>query len=102
MPLGLETVLAYAFSIIGVLLLLLTSLVVYVFLSLRREVRELAAEVQELRDVRIKLMHRGDCRQAMQAVSGRLDLNDKDVYLLQERMARVETKLHIGEVKCPR
>jgi len=35
-------------------------------------------------------------------MSGRLDLNDKDVHLLQERMARVETKLHIGEVKCPR
>lgn len=101
MPLGLETVVAYAFSVIGALLLLLTSLVVYVFLSLRRDVRDLAAEVQELRMVRVKLMHREDCRQAMQTVYGRLNTNDREVHNLQERMARVETKLNIGEPKCP-
>lgn len=100
MPLGLETVLAYAFSIIGVLLLLLTSLGVYVFLSLRCEVRELAVEVQELRDVRVKLVHREDCRQAMQTVGNNLDLNDNEVHSLQERVARVETRLNIGNGKC--
>lgn len=100
MPLGLETVLAYAFSVIGALLLLLTSLGVYVFLSLRCEVRELAAEVHGLRDVRLKLMHREDCRQAMQTVGSNLELNDKEVHALQERVARVETRLNIGKGKC--
>ena len=39
MPLTTETLLAYSMGIIGTLLVLLISLVVYVFLTLREEVR---------------------------------------------------------------
>lgn len=48
MPLSLETLLAISVSIIGALLVLLISLVVYVFLTLRQEVRGVSSEVAEL------------------------------------------------------
>ena len=44
MPLTTETLLAYSMGIIGTLLVLLISLVVYVFLTLREEVRGVRVE----------------------------------------------------------
>ena len=44
MPLTTETLLAYSMGIIGTLLVLLISLVVYVFLTLREEIRFVRVE----------------------------------------------------------
>ena len=48
MPLTTETLLAYSMGIIGTLLVLLISLVVYVFLTLREEVRGVSSDLSEL------------------------------------------------------
>ena len=61
MPLSLETLLAISVSIIGALLVLLISLVVYVFLTLRQEVRGVSSEVAELSKHRVKLVHIDTC-----------------------------------------
>ena len=49
MPLTTETLLAYSMGIIGTLLVLLISLVVYVFLTLREEVRGVSTVVRFVR-----------------------------------------------------
>ena len=47
MPLTTETLLAYSMGIIGTLLVLLISLVVYVFLTLREEVRGVSSDLYQ-------------------------------------------------------
>ena len=61
MPLTTETLLAYSMGIIGTLLVLLISLVVYVFLTLREEVRGVSSDLSELNKHRVKLVHIDDC-----------------------------------------
>ena len=60
MPLTTETLLAYSMGIIGTLLVLLISLVVYVFLTLREEVRGVSSDLSELNKHRVKLVHIDD------------------------------------------
>ena len=88
MPLSLETLLAISVSIIGALLVLLISLVVYVFLTLRQEVRGVSSEVAELSKHRVKLVHIDTCR-----IHERLDDCEETVQGLSERMARTEALL---------
>ena len=73
MPLTTETLLAYSMGIIGTLLVLLISLVVYVFLTLREEVRGVSSDLSELNKHRVKLVHIDDCRLTVARVHERLD-----------------------------
>lgn len=92
-----ETVLAYALGVIGVLLTMIIALVVYVFISLKNEVRGVATDVTSLRDNRVKLVHRTDCRTTTEHLQEQLDDQQGSIQDLSERMARAETMLHIGE-----
>lgn len=92
-----ETVLAYALGIIGVLLSMLIALVVYVFVSLKGEVRGVAADVTSLTRNRVKLMHRDDCRTNTQRFQDQLDELKEETHGLSERVARVETALDLTE-----
>lgn len=93
MPLSLETLLAISVSIIGALLVLLISLVVYVFLTLRQEVRGVSSEVAELSKHRVKLVHIDTCRLTVSRVHERLDDYEDAMQGLSERMARTEALL---------
>lgn len=88
-----ETVLAYALGIIGALLTMLIGLVVYVFLSLKGEVRGVAADVTSLTRNRVKLMHRDDCRSTTQRLQEQLDEQQEEINELAQRMTRAETLL---------
>lgn len=88
-----ETVLAYALGIIGVLLGMLIALVVYVFISLKGEVRGVAADVTSLTRNRVKLIHRDDCRTTTQRFQEKIDELREETQGLSERITRVETKL---------
>lgn len=93
MPLSLETLLAISVSIIGALLVLLISLVVYVFLTLRQEVRGVSSEVAELNKHRVKLVHIDACRLTASRIHERLDDCEETVQGLSERVARTEALL---------
>ena len=73
MPLTTETLLAYSMGIIGTLLVLLISLVVYVFLTLREEVRGVSSEEAELSKHRVKLVHIVTCSLTVSRIHERLD-----------------------------
>lgn len=90
-----ETLLACVLGIIGALLTMLIGLVVYVFLSLKGEVRNVASEVNELSRNRAKLVHKDDCRATAQRVHTRLDEFDATLQDLNGRMTRVETTLEM-------
>lgn len=92
-----ETILAYALGVIGVLLTMNIALTVYIFKSLKGEVRSVATDVASLRDNRVKLMHRTDCRITTEHLQEQLDEQRGTIQGLSERMARAETKLHVGE-----
>ena len=93
MPLTTETLLAYSMGIIGTLLVLLISLVVYVFLTLREEVRGVSSDLSELNKHRVKLVHIDDCRLTVARVHERLDDCEEAMQELSERMARTEALL---------
>ena len=86
MPLTTETLLAYSMGIIGTLLVLLISLVVYVFLTLREEVRGVSSDLSEF-------VHIDDCRLTVARVHERLDDYEDAMQGLSERMARTEALL---------
>lgn len=90
-----ETVLAYALTAFGFLLTLLIGLVVYVFTSLRADVKGVAFEVGELNRNRAKLIHREDCRATTNRLHERLDEHDENLQTLGERMTRVEARMEI-------
>lgn len=92
-----ETVLAYALGVIGTLLLMLISLVVYVFRSLKGEVLGVKGDIGELSRNRAKLVHKDECRATVSRVHDRLDEHDAQIHELHERMARVETTLDLTE-----
>lgn len=95
-----ETVLAYALCLIGVLLTMLIALVVYVFLSLKGEVRGVATEVSSLRDNRVKLVHRNDCRITSDHLQEQLDDHQEQLVELTNRMTRAETLLDFDKEHC--
>lgn len=85
--------LPYALSIIGVLLSLLIGLVVYVFVSLKSEVKGVAKEVGDLNKNRVKLVHKDECHATAGRMHSRLDGVEAAQYDLATRMVRVEAKL---------
>ncbi len=93
-----ETLLTYALAMIGGLLGMNLGLVVYVFQSLKTEVRSVATEVSDLHRNRAKLVHRDDCRVLTERVHARLDEQEAHIHDLNERLARVETTL---DLECP-
>ena len=93
MPLSLETLLAISSSAIGALLLMIISLIVYVFLTLKQEVRGVSSEVAELNRHKVKLVHIDTCRLTVSRFDERLDDCVEAVQGLSERMARSEALL---------
>ncbi len=94
MPLTTETLLVYSTAINGTLFMLIIALVVYVFLTLRQEVRGVSSEVAELSRHRVKLVHIDDCRLTAKRLHERLDDCEETVQGLSERVARTEALLH--------
>lgn len=90
-----ETVLAYALTAVGFLLTLLIGLIVYVFTSLRADVKGVALEVGELNRNRPKLMHKDDCRATTGRLHERLDEHEENLHTLGERMTRVEARMDL-------
>ena len=88
-----EAVLTYALSVIGVLLSLLIGLVVYVFVSLKSEVKGVAKEVGDLNKNRVKLVHKDECHATIGRMHSRLDEFETAQHELATRMVRVEAKL---------
>ncbi|WP_303238014.1 hypothetical protein [uncultured Bilophila sp.] len=93
MPLTTETLLVYSTAINGTLFMLIIALVVYVFLTLRQEVRGIASDLSELSKHRVKLVHIDDCRLTVARVHERLDDCEEAMQELGERMARTEALL---------
>lgn len=93
MPLTTETLLVYSTAINGTLFMLIIALVVYVFLTLRQEVRGIASDLSELSKHRVKLVHIDDCRLTVARVHERLDDYEDAMQGLSERMARTEALL---------
>lgn len=93
MPLTTETLLVYSTAINGTLFMLIIALVVYVFLTLRQEVRGVSSEVAELSRHRVKLVHIDDCRLTAKRLHERLDDCEEAMQGLSERVARTEALL---------
>lgn len=94
---SLETILAYALAVIGVLLSMLIALVVYVFVSLKSEVLGVKGDIGELSRNRAKLVHKDECRATTSRIHSRLDEHETDLHQLNERMTRAETLLQLKE-----
>lgn len=92
-----DTLLAYSLAVIGALLTMLIALVVYVFFSLKGQVRDLAVDMNALTHSHLKMMHKEDCRATAGRVHTRLDEQDAQLHELNERMTRVETTLDLTE-----
>lgn len=92
-----ETVLAYALCIIGVLLTMLIGLVVYVFQALRNQVQSVASDVNSLTRNRVKLMHKDDCRTNTQHLQEQLDDHQEQLVELTTRVTRAETLLQLDK-----
>ena len=88
-----ETLLVYSTAINGILFMLIIALVVYVFLTLRQEVRGIASDLSELSKHRVKLVHIDDCRLTVARVHERLDDCEEAMQGLSERVARTEALL---------
>lgn len=73
--------------------MLIIALVVYVFLTLRQEVRGIASDLSELSKHRVKLVHIDDCRLTVARVHERLDDCEEAMQGLSERVARTEALL---------
>lgn len=93
MPLTTETLLVYSTAINGTLFMLLIALVVYVFLTLRQEVRGIASDLSELNKHRVKLVHINTCHLTVNRIHERLDDCEETVQGLSERVARTEALL---------
>ena len=92
-----ETILTHSITSLGFLLTLLIALVVYVFRSLKADVKGLASEVRELNHNRVKLMHREDCRSTTDRLHERLDEHEENLQSLGVRITRIETHMeHTG------
>lgn len=81
---ALQTALTYSVGVIGVLLSLLIALVMWVFLSLKSEVRSIAVDVRELSVNHASLIRREDCHATTGRIYERLDD-------YSQRIARLET-----------
>lgn len=87
-----EHLLPYALSIIGVLLSSLIALVVYVFLSLRGEVRDLSKSFLALQNGSARLVNRTECRETTTRIHDRLDAQGKEIADLGQRVAKMEER----------
>ena len=78
MPLSLETLLAISVRHHRALLVLLISLVIYVFLTLRQGGQAFRPRVAELSKHRVKLVHIDTCRLTVSRIHERLDDCERD------------------------
>lgn len=87
--------LQFALGVIGALILLLISLIVYVFLSLKGEVRQVQEAVTEQGIKQARLVHKTECREVEEAINDHLERNDSQLLNHSQRIVRMETKLDI-------
>ena len=66
-----STALDWAIRLIGGLVALNLGTLVYIFKSLKSEVKDVGQKVSQLDTIRFKLVHKDDCRHALDRQSGR-------------------------------
>jgi rRNA maturation protein Rpf1 len=86
-----SVLLEYALGIIGALLALLIANAIRALLGLKNDMRALAADLKIVSEMRVKLVHREDCRIATTRIFERLDEHDAELSELGERVAKTET-----------
>lgn len=82
-----------ALGVIGALILLLISLIVYVFLSLKGEVRQVQEAVAAQGIKQARLVHKTECREVEDAIKDHLERHDSQLLDHSQRIVRMETKL---------
>ena len=80
-------------AVIGTLIGLLIALIVYVFLSLKSEVRQVQEAVTEQGLKQARLVHKTECREVEDAINDHLDRHDNQLQGHNARIVRLETKL---------
>ena len=58
---------------------------VYIFKSLKSEVKDVGQKVSQLDTIRFKLVHKDDCRHALDRVHERIDSLEERVLLMEGR-----------------
>ena len=82
-----------ALAVIGTLIGLLIALIVYVFLSLKSEVRQVQDAVTEQGLKQARLVHKTECREVEDDINDHLDRHDNQLQDHNARIVRLETKL---------
>ena len=82
-----------ALAVIGTLIGLLIALIVYVFLSLKSEVRQVQDAVTEQGLKQARLVHKTECREVEDAINDHLERHDIQLQDHNSRIVRLETKL---------
>ncbi|WP_411330095.1 hypothetical protein [Desulfovibrio desulfuricans] len=82
-----------ALGVIGALIALLIALIVYVFLSLKGEVRQVQKAVTEQGLNQARLVHKAECREVEDAINDHLERHDSQLLDHSQRIVRMETKL---------
>lgn len=91
----LPQLLQYALAVISALLALLIALIVYVFLSLKSDVRRVQETVGEQGQRQAKLVHKAECREVEDAINDRIDKHENQLSDHSTRLVRLETKLDV-------
>ncbi|KAF5065400.1 conserved hypothetical protein [uncultured Desulfovibrio sp.] len=82
-----------ALAVIGTLITLLIALIVYVFLSLKSEVRQVQSAVSEQGLKQARLVHKTECREVEDAINDHLERHDSQLLDHSQRIVRMETRL---------
>ena len=80
-----STALDWAIRLIGGLVALNLGTFVYIFKSLKSEVKDVGQKVSQLDTIRFKLVHKDDCRHALDRVHERIDSLEERVLLMEGR-----------------
>ena len=70
-------------------------LIVYVFLSLKSDVRRVQETVGEQGQRQAKLVHKAECREVEDAINDRIDKHENQLSDHSARLVRLETKLDV-------
>lgn len=87
--------LQFALGVIGALITLLIALIVYVFLSLKGEVRQVQEAVAEHGLKQARLVHKTECREVEDALSAHLERHDSQLQDHSSRIVRIETTMDL-------
>lgn len=88
-----STALDWAIRLIGGLVALNLGTLVYIFKSLKSEVKDVGQKVSQLDTIRFKLVHKDDCRHALDRVHERIDSLEERVLLTHTLTAQALSTL---------